>query len=123
RQHQVQHDHIVGVLHRQAVAVQPVGGIVDLEAAAFKVLAHHFRNVAVVLDDQDQPTCFLRCSHNGSSNGSSALCKVPVTLYKRREDVPLSPPRSTDALSPDPPASPPSTASTPSCSWSPPTCS
>src|SRR5690606_18746015 len=43
--------------------------------------------------------------------------------YKRREDVPLSPPRSTDALSPDPPACPPSTASTPSCSWSPPTCS
>src|SRR5690606_18746016 len=47
---------------------------------------------------------------------------LPI-LYKRREDVPLSPPRSTDALSPDPPACPPSTASTPSCSWSPPTCS
>ena len=53
-QHEVEHDNVVTVLRRQPVAVQAVGRVIDLEAAAFEELAHHFGNIAVVLDDQDQ---------------------------------------------------------------------
>src|SRR3546814_13814045 len=31
RQHQVEHDHVVGVFGREAIAVETVGGVIDLE--------------------------------------------------------------------------------------------
>ena len=59
RQHQVEHDDVVGVLRREAIAVEAVGGVIHLETAALEVFAHHFRDVAVVLDDEDESARFL----------------------------------------------------------------
>src|SRR3546814_14739244 len=71
RQHQVEHDHVVGVFGREAIDVETVGGVIDLEAAAFQVLAHHLRDVAVVLDAEDELARF-RCSKDACS--SKVMC-------------------------------------------------
>src|SRR3546814_19238729 len=83
----LEHDHVVGVFGREAIAVETVGGVIDLEAAAFQVLAHHFRDVAVVLDDEAEATWF-RCSpHTFTCSGNCSLqcwlqlcegCRFPV---------------------------------------------
>jgi len=63
RQHQVQHDHVVTVLGRQAITVQPILGVVDFEAAPFQVLADHLGNITVVFDHQHQAGGLLCLTH------------------------------------------------------------
>ena len=71
REHEVEDDHVVTVLCREAITVEPVGGIVDFESPAFEVFADHFRNVAVVFDDEDEASGFFTAAHGGAPGWSS----------------------------------------------------
>src|SRR5690606_35241873 len=64
-----------------------VGGVIHLEAAAFEVFAHHLRDVAVVLDDEDESGLFRRshccpcCLQLCETCRMDGRSRVKATLY------------------------------------------